>query len=316
MLNLKGMDTLNLDVEDNVQLSGTPLEVALAEVYEDPANPRTEFDATELEELADDIAQNGILQPIVVWPRDQRGYKIRYGAKRRRAAEIACAVTGVKTAPVIINDLHLDDYAQVSENLKRSGLTPMDMARFIERKVAVGDSQSTIAKRLGLSKGRITEFLALLGLPAPLRLVYDEGRCVNPQVLYLLASVYRRFPDSVTTWLDAQPEITRARVTALDQHLQTRCVPPEEQPLQVMPDGRIVPPEERFASGLKVAGRTSAPKQVDADVAALERRMTDALGARSAVQYNQNTGAGTIRIRFTSLDELDGLLERFRIPKE
>ena len=316
MLNLKGLDTLNLDANEPTQVAGTPLVVVLSEVYEDPANPRTEFDPTELQELADDIAQHGILQPIVVWPRDRKGYKIRYGAKRRRAAEIAAAVTGVNTVPVIIDSADVDDYAQVSENLKRSGLTPMDMARFIERKVAQGDSQTTIAKRLGLSKGRITEFLALLDLPAPLRLAYDEGRCMNPQVLYLLASVYRRFPEPVTSWLVALPDITRSMVTALDQHLQQHGVPPEEQPLQVRPDGRVVPPEERFVSGLKVAGKKDAPRSADANVAALERRMTESLGARSAVQYNQNTGAGTIRIRFTSLDELDGLLERFRIPKE
>lgn len=316
MLNLKGLDSLNLDADEPAQASGTPLEVALAEVYEDPANPRTEFDPAELQELADDIALNGILQPIVVWPRDKSGFKIRYGAKRRRAAEIASGVTGIHTVPVIINSSDLDDYAQVSENLKRSGLTPMDMARFIERKVAQGDSQTTIAKRLGLSKGRTTEFLALLDLPAPLRLAYDEGRCMNPQVLYMLTSVYRRFPDLVTTWLAALPDITRATVTALDQHLQQHGVPPEEQPLEMRPDGRVVPPEERFVSGLKVAGKKGAPRSADADVAALERRMTESLGARSAVQYNQNTGAGTIRIRFTSLDELDGLLERFRIPEE
>ena len=316
MLNLKGLDSLNLDTNVPSQASGSPLVVVLSEVYEDPANPRTEFDPTELQELADDIVQHGILQPIVVWPLDRKGYKIRYGAKRRRAAEIAAAVTGVNTVTVIIDSADVDDYAQVSENLKRSGLTPMDMARFIERKVAQGDSQTTIAKRLGLSKGRITEFLELLDLPTPLRLVYEDGHCMNPQVLYLLASVYRRFPESVVSWLASLPDITRATVTALDRHLLQHGVPPEEQPQEKRPEGGVVPPVERFASGLKVASKHGAARHVHADVAALERRITESLGARSAVQYNQNTGAGTLRIRFTCLDELDGLLERFRIPKE
>lgn len=310
-LNLSGLGDLNLDAEEEAVASGVALKVKLEEIYEDPNNPRTVFDLTELREMAADIAQKGILQPIVVWPRDEQGYKIRYGAKRRRAALLAAETTGIDLVPVVINDAaHLDDYAQVSENLHRSGLTPMDMARFIERKVVAKQTKAEIAKRLGMAAGRIPEFLALLTLEEPLKALYDSGRCTSAQVLYMLSSLYKRYPTEVERWVEGAGEITKQAILQFEQGLlEGPRLPPEED----QSGGDSLPPEE---GARRKASNAKAPARPDANIKALERRMTDTLGARSTIQFNPNTKVGTLRIKFTSLDELDGLLDRFGIPAE
>jgi ParB family chromosome partitioning protein len=102
---------------------GRPLVVPLDRLCEDPKNPRTEFPGAELDELADDIRERGILEPIVVHPADAQGrYQVHFGAKRLRAARWA----GLLEVPVVVRDAPADPYAQVAENQKRHGLTPLN----------------------------------------------------------------------------------------------------------------------------------------------------------------------------------------------
>ena len=103
-----------------------PSMVATTRLYEDAHNPRTEIPDTELNELAEDVRQHGILQPIVVHPADTEGrHQIHFGAKRWRAA----LRIGLLEVPVVIRDGPPNPYAQVAENQKRHGLTPLDLAR-------------------------------------------------------------------------------------------------------------------------------------------------------------------------------------------
>src|SRR5678815_2673983 len=128
-------------------------------------SPRTEFPDEEIAELAQDIALRGILQPIVVRPVAEAGrYRVVFGAKRLRAARRA----GLEVVPVVMGSPTHDVYAQVAENQKRHGLTPLDLARFIRRRSEVGDSNATIAKRLGMNLTSVAHHLALLALPPEL----------------------------------------------------------------------------------------------------------------------------------------------------
>ena len=115
---------------------GLPLLVSISLIDEDPNNPRTEFPATEIDELAEDIRQHGILQPLIVHPSDAQGrYRIHFGAKRWRAAQRAC----LAEVPVVVRDAPADPYTQIAENQKRHGLMPLDLARFIKGRVNEGD---------------------------------------------------------------------------------------------------------------------------------------------------------------------------------
>ena len=148
---------------------GAPLMLAIGLLREDPNNPRTEFPEAELNELAEDIRQHGVLQPIVVHPADEQGrHRIHFGAKRWRAAQRA----GLIEVPVVVRDAPTDPYTQVAENQKRHGLTPLDLARFIRGRVDAGDSNATIARRMGLDQTTIAHHLALLELPPELHDTY------------------------------------------------------------------------------------------------------------------------------------------------
>ena len=114
---------------------GRPLLVSMTRLYEDPNNPRTEFPEADLEELAIDMRQRGVLQPLVVRPADGEGrHRIHFGAKRLRAAIRA----GLHEVPVVVRDVRADRYAQVAENQKRQGLTPLELARFIRVQADAG----------------------------------------------------------------------------------------------------------------------------------------------------------------------------------
>jgi ParB family chromosome partitioning protein len=127
---------------------GRPMLVAVSLLHEDANNPRTEFAEDSLTELAEDIQQRGVLQPLVVHPADGDGrHRVHFGAQRLRAAIRA----GLLEVPVVVRDLPTDRYAQVAENQKRHGLTPLELARFIRAQVDAGESQTTIARQLGMN---------------------------------------------------------------------------------------------------------------------------------------------------------------------
>ena len=89
------------------------------------------------------------MQPIVVRAGLPSGrYRIRFGAKRLRAAKRA----GLREVPVVIGSEAHDAYAQVAENQKRHGLTPLDLARFMRSRVDAGESNAEIAKRMGIDQ--------------------------------------------------------------------------------------------------------------------------------------------------------------------
>jgi ParB family transcriptional regulator, chromosome partitioning protein len=198
--------------EGDVSGAGRPLLVLLDRLCEDPNNPRTEFPDVEIDELAESIRQHGILQPLVVCPTNQLGhYCIHHGAKRSRAARRA----GLCEVPVVVRDAPADPYAQVAENQKRHGLTPLDLARLIRLQANAGDSNATIAKRMGIDQTTIAHHLALLDLPRELNNAMQAGRCTSPRTLYELKKLHGEQPERVRALLGGEGEITRSLVNAV-----------------------------------------------------------------------------------------------------
>ena len=191
---------------------GRPVMVPVTSLFEDSNNPRTEFPDADLEELAEDIRQHGILQPIVVHPADATGrHRIHFGAKRWRAAQRA----GLQEVPVVVRDMPADPYTQVAENQKRHGLTPLDLARFIKSRVDAGESNAAIAKRLGMNLTTVAHHLALLELPPKLDEAMKSGRCMSPRTLHELSKLHDHHPNQVQDLLSSGSEITRTAVSAL-----------------------------------------------------------------------------------------------------
>jgi ParB family chromosome partitioning protein len=186
--------------------------LSLDNLEEDPGNPRTEFPDDELAELAEDVAQRGILQPIVVRRSTDEGrYRVLFGAKRLRAARRA----GLQLVPVVIGSDAHDVYAQVAENQKRHGLTPLDLARFMRSRIDLGESNAEIARRMGMDLTSVAHHLALLDLPLELEAAYRSGRCTSPRTLYELAKLQKTRPERVKAIVDREGGITRSAVASL-----------------------------------------------------------------------------------------------------
>ncbi|MBK6470523.1 MAG: ParB/RepB/Spo0J family partition protein [Betaproteobacteria bacterium] len=181
-------------------------------LFEDAHNPRTEFPEESIDELAEDIRQRGVLQPLVVHPADNDGrHQVHFGAKRLRAAIRA----GLDEVPVVVRDLPADRYAQVAENQKRHGLTPLELARFIRAQAVAGDSNATIARQLGMNLTAVAHHLSLLDLPPVLDDALKSGRCTSPRTLHELSKLHADRPNQVHALLASEAEITRASVSAI-----------------------------------------------------------------------------------------------------
>jgi ParB family chromosome partitioning protein len=205
------LDQLNL-FEGKPVPTGLALMVPINQLDEDPDNPRKDFPPEAIEELAQDIAQRGMLQPIVVSDRDDKGrYLIRFGSRRWRAAIQA----GLTTAPVIFAVEARNAYDQVAENLKRQNLSPLELAQFIRRRVDAGESNAEVGRQLGMDLSTVAHHLALLSLPPVLDQALRNGRCESPRTLHELSRLYEEQPEQVAALVGGTEPITREAVASL-----------------------------------------------------------------------------------------------------
>ena len=249
----------------------------LDRLTEDPNNPRTEFPEAEIDELAESIRQHGVLQPLVVCPGDATGhYSIHHGAKRGRAARRA----GLSEVPVVLREAPADAYAQAAENQKRHGLTPLDLARLIRRQSDAGDSNATIAKRLGIDQTTIAHHLALLDLPLELNEVMQAGRCTSPRTLYELNRLHRDTPELVRPLLDGDGEITRSAVN----EVRAESFPTAHARTHRRAQPSLLAQADAHCARLELALDRLAkaePRVADSDLESLKQRVAS-LGSRLA----------------------------------
>lgn len=211
---------MNLDLTGLAEIAqpaaGEPLLVPLDAIRSDPNQPREHFDEATLQELAESIRAIGIVQPISVRPDpDATGrYIINYGERRYRASMIA----NMRTIPVFVHKAP-DDYAQITENLHRADLSPMELALFISKRVAAGERRSKIAAKLGYKRSFVTEHLALLEAPACVEKAFVNG-VSSARTLYDLRKLHDEFPEQVDTWFASGAEVTRETIAAFAQSVR------------------------------------------------------------------------------------------------
>lgn len=210
-------------------IAGRALQVPTSLLYEDAGNPRTEYADADVDELADDIRDRGILQPIVVHPVDSAGrFRVHFGAMRLRAALKA----GLDVVPIVVRDAAADPYAAVAENQKRRSLTPLDLARFIQGRVDAGESHAEISRKLGMDLTTVAHHLALLDLPAPVNQALKSGLCTSPRTLYELSKLHAEKPGEVAA-LIAGGGITRSAVAALKAPRTPAQPAPPRKPIEL-----------------------------------------------------------------------------------
>ncbi|MDB5972690.1 MAG: ParB/RepB/Spo0J family partition protein [Hydrocarboniphaga sp.] len=240
---------------------------------------RRHFDAASLAELAQSIRESGVIQPVVLRTRVW-GFELLAGERRWRAAQAA----GLHEIPAIVRDDLSDTEAFVVgliENLQRESLTPMEAAAGMKRLGDVfGLTHEAIGKRIGKSREYVSNYLRLLHLAPEVAALVNEGH-IHLGHAKVLAGLALR--DQV----GMADEVIRHKLTV-------RAL---ERRVAATRDARIL-----FTLSTKPGTKSS-------DWAALERALSDQLGYPVSVTAERG-GEGELRVKFHSLDELEGLLQR------
>jgi ParB family transcriptional regulator, chromosome partitioning protein len=249
--------------------------VPIEKVVPNDRQPRSHFDAQALDELAQSIRENGVLQPILVRKHGDE-YQIIAGERRWRAAQRAA----LHDVPVIVKEL--DDSAAFAvaliENIQRSDLNAIEEALAYERLLAEHDfTQEALAQRVGKDRSTIANSMRLLKLPERVRNFVVEGKLTMGHARALLGL--------------EEPKLI------------------EKAALDLVSSGGSVRDAEKLVARLK-SGESDKPekKPMTPEAIALVDSLQQSLATRVRVVENQ--GKGKVEIDFHSLDELDRLVER------
>ncbi len=252
------------------ELRHLPIEWLQAGRYQ----PRREFAQEALEDLANSIRTQGIINPIVVRLIGGNCYEIIAGERRWRAAQLA----NLNEVPVLIKVISDETALAISliENIQRQDLNPLEEAEGIQRLITEFKlTHQEIAKTLGRSRTTITNLLRLLGLAPQIKLLLQQGQIEMGHARALLGL-------SGNLQIQAAEKIVKNKLSVREAE-------------------RLV----QNASFIKPDANT--PLKVDTDVQQLERKLSETLGAK--VYFKQTTkGKGQLIIHYNSLEELDGIL--------
>ena len=167
----KGLDAI---FAENVSTTETPIAIKINEIEPNREQPRKEFDNAALAELADSIAQHGVLQPILLRPMLSGGYRIVAGERRWRAARMA----GLSELPAVVREMTASDemlFALI-ENLQREDLSPLEEAKGYKTLMETQNfTQEEVSKTIGKSRPAITNALRLLNLPEDIQKMLEQG---------------------------------------------------------------------------------------------------------------------------------------------
>ncbi len=275
----RGLDALLGDVsvkeeKENQHLQTLPIEYMQRGKYQ----PRQDINPEKLQELADSIRAQGIIQPIVVRKVAFEKYEIIAGERRWRAAQ----VVGLEQVPVIIKEI--DDRSAMAmaliENIQREDLNSLEEAEALKRLIDEFEmTHQLIAEAIGKSRTTVTNLLRLIDL--------------HPEVKKLLATNQLEMGHArALLGVEGAKQVTLAN--------------------KVVKDGLTVRATERLVKESQNEPKTPIVKTIDNDTLRLQNSLTAKLGAKVTIDHKDN-GSGKVVINYASLDELDGIIEQFNI---
>ncbi len=245
--------------------------------------PRREFDADSLRELADSIAAQGVIQPVVVRAVENDRYELIAGERRWRAAQQA----GLDEIPVVIKEVTEEAAMAMGliENIQREDLNPLEEANALSRLLhEFGLTHQEVAKAVGKSRTTVTNLLRLLELNEEVKVLVETRRLEMGHARALLG-------------LQGEPQTKAANQVV-------------KQGLSVRETERLV---RRLQGEAENPTRASARSAVaeDPDIRRLINDLSEKLGAKVDLQQGAK-GKGKLVIGYNSLDELEGILDHIR----
>jgi ParB family transcriptional regulator, chromosome partitioning protein len=222
---------------EGVARSQAAMEIPLEKIERDPMQPREEFDAEALARLAESIKARGLLQPVRVrWSEERGQYMLIAGERRWRAAGMA----GLPTLTCVVNEKDLTPAAlladQVTENLLREDLNPMERARAFRTLMdRNGWSGNQLAKELGISQSSVVQALAPLKLPEPVQEMVEQGT-MSPAAAYEVSKLDDPTLQAEVAQAAVAENLKRSEVAELVQAVKARRPSPRPRPEPVTID--------------------------------------------------------------------------------
>ena len=229
---------------------------------------------TSLEELANSIKKQGVMQPIVLRPVSSNRYEIIAGERRWRATQLA----GLHAIPAIIKDVSDEAAIAMSliENIQRENLNPIEEAMALKRlQDEFGLTQQEVAEAVGKSRATVTNLIRLIGLSPEVRRMVEHG--------------------------DLEMGHARALLSLPDQQQSETARTVVGKGLSVRQTESLV---RRLLAG---TGKTGNRSTVDPDIKSLEEDLSTRLGAKVLIQHTAK-GRGKLILKYNSVDELEGIL--------
>ena len=254
------------------QLRNIPVDLLSRGQYQ----PRLDMRPDSLEELADSIRAQGVVQPILVrhLPGDGGRYEIIAGERRWRAAQMA----GLGEVPALIRDVPDESAVAIAliENIQRENLNPLEEAGALNRLVREFEmTHQQAAEAVGRSRAAVSNLLRQLDLNADVKILLENRMLEMGHARALLAL----------------PEPKQADAGRL-----------------IAKKGLSVREAERLVKRLLAGKRVTKKPQTDPDILRLQTELSDKLGAKVAFRHGQK-GSGQLVISYNSVDELEGILE-------
>ena len=266
---------VNLD-QELTDHDGELREVPIDLIQRGRYQPRRDMDPAALQELADSIRQQGVMQPVVVRPIAEGRYELIAGERRWRATQMA----DLDRIPAIIRDV--PDEAAIAmaliENIQRENLNPIEEAFALQRlQDEFGLTQAQVAEAVGKSRTTITNLLRLIGLSEDVRIMLEHGdlEMGHGRAMLTLAP-------------ELQMQVANQVVAKSLSVRQTEALVRRVQ--QETPDSK-----------------SRKKGTLDPNIRALQDDLAERLGARVSIDHGQR-GKGKLVIEYSSLDELDGIL--------
>lgn len=270
---LKGSNVdLKGDASDDGELKHLPVEYLQRGKYQ----PRRDMDQDALEELAESIRQQGIMQPIIVRTIAKNKYEIIAGERRWRAAQLA----GLDKVPTIIREVADNAAVAMSliENIQRENLNSMEEAIALQRlQEEFSLTQAEVAEAVGKSRSTVTNLLRLIQLTDEVKLMLENGDLEMGHGRAMLA-------------LRPEQQIQAARMV-------------ESKSLSVRQTEALV---RKFLEDVK--DKPVEGVKINKDVERLEEDLSEKIGSSVSIVYTSK-GKGKLTIKYNSLDELDGILK-------
>lgn len=279
----RGLDALIDTTGVKTQGSSTINEIPLSDIDANPNQPRREFDAAALQELADSITQIGIIQPITLRQMPSGRYQIVAGERRWRASQLA----GLSTIPAYIRTIADENVMEMAlvENIQREDLNDIEIALAYQHLLeGEGMTQDKVAKRVGKSRTAVANYLRLLKLPAQVQMALQNNEVDQGHARALLSL------DSPSAQIKLFNDVKR-------NGYSVRKV---EEMVQMMKQGE----------SLQNVRQKMAPNQLPLEYSILRDRLSELFKVRVTMSCSPQS-KGRISIPFANEEELEIIMQVF-----